>query len=185
MKKTYLLSFAMVLCFVFGGTVYAQTQDDTHLHKTCNHCGMDRGTYNYSRMLIEYDDGTVAAVCSIHCAAINLANNIDKTPKTIKVGDFNGKQLINAESAFWVIGGNKPGVMSRQGKWAFETKADAEAFVKANQGKLTSFEEAMNAAYDDMYADTNMIRERRKMKRMQMTDSETGEQSLTVCREAI
>ena len=147
----------MVVCFIFGGMVYAQ--DDINLHKTCSHCGMDRGVYNYSRMLIEYDDGTVAATCSIHCAAVNLSNNIDKVPSTIKVGDFNTKQLINAESAFSVIGGNKPGVMSKQAKWAFEKKADADAFVKANQGKFVSYEEAMNAAYDDMYADTNMIRE--------------------------
>ncbi len=170
----FLLSLAMFVCFIFGGMVYAQTQDDIQPHKACGHCSMDRGAFNYSRMLIEYDDGTVAATCSIHCAAINLANNIDKTPKAIRVGDFYGKQLINAESASWVIGGSKPGVMSKQAKWAFEKKADAEAFVKANQGKLASFEEAMNAAYDDMYADTNMIRERRKMRRMQMTDQKPG-----------
>ena len=112
--------------------------------------------------------------CSIHCAAVNLANNIDKMPLTIKVGDFNAKQLIDAESAFWVIGGNKPGVMSKQGSGPLKRKTDAEAFLKANQGKLASFEEAMNAAYDDMYADTNMIRERRKMKRMQMIDQKPG-----------
>ena len=41
MKKTYFLSFAMVICFIFGGMVYAQ--DDIHLHKTCSYCGMDRG----------------------------------------------------------------------------------------------------------------------------------------------
>ena len=64
--------------------------------------------------------------------------------------------------------------MSKQGKWAFEKKADAEAFVKTNQGRLASFEEAMNAAYDDMYADTKMIRANRKMKRMQMTDQKPG-----------
>jgi copper chaperone NosL len=174
MKKTYFISFAVVACFIFGGMVYAQTQDDIQLHKSCDHCGMDRGVYNYSRMLIEYDDGNVTATCSIHCAAVNLSNNIDKIPTSIKVADFNTKQLINAETAFWVIGGNKPGVMSKQGKWAFEKKADAEAFVKANQGKLASYEEAMNATYDDMYSDTNMIREKRKMKRMQMTDQKPG-----------
>jgi copper chaperone NosL len=174
MKKKYVLSFAMVVCFIFGGMVYAQTQDDIQLHKTCGHCGMDRGVYNYSRMLIEYDDGTTAATCSIHCAAIDLANNIDKTPKAIKVADFNGKQLINAETTFWVIGGNRPGVMSKQGKWAFEKKADAEAFVKANQGKLASFEEATRAAYNDMHSDVNMIREKRMMKRMQMNGQKLG-----------
>jgi copper chaperone NosL len=75
---------------------------------------MDRGSFDFSRMLIEYDDGSFNAVCSLHCAAIDLANNIDKTPKSIKVGDFNGRQLIDAEKALWVVGGKKPGVMSKR-----------------------------------------------------------------------
>jgi nitrous oxide reductase accessory protein NosL len=171
MKKMYILNFVLVVCFIFGGMAYAQTNDDVNLHKACRHCGMDRGSFNFSRMLIEYDDGTVNAVCSIHCAATDLANNIDKTPKSIKVGDFNGKQLIDAEKAFWVIGGKKPGVMSKRGKWAFEKKDDAETFMKTNEGKLASFEEAMKAAYEDMYADTKMIREKRKAMRMKMMES--------------
>lgn len=175
MRKMCLVTVVMVVCIMLGGVAYSLAEDDIHLHKACGHCGMDRGAFNFSRMLIEYDDGTVAATCSIHCAAINLANNIDKTPKAIKVADFNGKQLIDAESAFWVIGGKKPGVMSKRGKWAFEKRTDAEAFVKTNQGKLASFEEAMKAAYDDMYSDTNMIREKRKMKRMQMSDPKSGD----------
>jgi hypothetical protein len=129
---------------------------------------MDRGSFDFSRMLIEYDDGTVSAVCSLHCAAIDLANNIDKTPRAIKVADLTGSQLIDAEKAFWVIGGKKPGVMSNRGKWAFEKKDDAESFMKTNQGKLASFEEAIRMAYEDMSEDTRMIREKRKMKRMKM-----------------
>jgi copper chaperone NosL len=129
---------------------------------------MDRGSFDFSRMLIKYDDGTVSAVCSLHCAALDLANNIDKTPRAIKVADFTGRQLIDAEKAFWVIGGKKPGVMSKRGKWAFEKQEDAENFVKTNQGKLASFDEAMKSAYEDMYADTKMIREKRKAKRTKM-----------------
>jgi copper chaperone NosL len=131
---------------------------------------MDRGAYNFSRMLIEYDDGTIVAFCSIHCAAVDLANNIDKTPKAIQVGDLNGRQLIDAEKAFWAVGGSKPGVMSKRGKWAFEKKEDAENFIKTNQGKIASFEEAVKMAYEDMHEDTKAIRERRKMRRMKMME---------------
>ena len=118
-------------------------------------------------MLIEYDDGTAVGTCSIHCVAVDLALNIDKTPKSITVGDYGTKSLIDAEKAFWVIGGNKMGVMSRRAKWAFEKKEDAEKFVKENRGSTATFEEAMKAAYEDMYADTKMIRDRRKMKKME------------------
>ena len=175
MRKTGVVNLVIAVCFMFGGMGFAQqTKDDISVHKTCKYCGMDRGSYNFSRMLIEYEDGTVVAFCALRCAAVDLANNIDKTPKTIQVGDFNGKQLIDGEKAFWVIGGSKPGVMSKRGKWAFEKKDDAENFIRTNQGKMASFEEAMKMAHEDLYEDTRMIRERRKMKRMKMMEHKPG-----------
>jgi len=169
MKKNRCVNLVIAVCFMFGGIAHAQqAKDDIAVHKSCGYCGMDRGTYDYSRMLIEYDEGTTVPTCSIHCAAVDLANKIDKTPKAIKVGDFTSKNLIDAEKAFWVVGGSKPGVMSKRGKWAFENKSDAENFIKVNQGSLASFEETMKMAYEDMYDDTRAIRERRKAKRMKM-----------------
>ncbi len=170
MKRMYVPSFVIAVCLLFGGLASAHTKDDIHLHKDCKLCGMDRGMFDFSRMLIEYKDGSVSAVCSVHCAALDMANNIDKTPTSIKVGDFNGRQLIDAEKAVWVVGGNKPGVMSKRGKWAFEGKEGAENFIKTNQGKIASFDEVMKMAYEDMYNDTKMIREKRKMKRMKMME---------------
>lgn len=173
MKRRIVVCLAVAVCLIFGGLLVAQTKEDVDLHKECKYCGMNRGMFDFSRMLIEYEDGTNAALCSIHCAAVDLANNIDKTPKSIKVGDFNGKQLIDAEKAFWVAGGTKQGVMTKRGKWAFEKKDEAEKFIKSNQGNLSSFEDAMKMAYEDMYDDTKMIRERRKMKRMKMMEQKS------------
>jgi copper chaperone NosL len=162
--------FAMVVLGMFFMLVSASlfASDDVSKHKSCPHCGMDRGQFSHSRMLVVYDDGTEVGVCSLHCAAIDLAINIDKTPKTIYVGDFNTKKLIDAEKALWVIGGNKPGVMTKRAKWAFEKKADADAFIAKEGGTIANFDQAISASYEDIYADTKMIRERRKMKRMQM-----------------
>jgi len=140
---------------------------DVAHHMNCKYCGMDRAKFAQSRMLIEYDDGSAVATCSIHCAAVDLANNIDKTPKAIMVGDCGTKELIDAEKAFWVIGGSKPGVMTKNAKWAFATKEQAEAFAKENGGTLATFDQAIKAAYDDMYQDTRMIREKRKKMKMQ------------------
>jgi copper chaperone NosL len=174
MRKIGILGIITAVCFVFSAPVWAQVQDDVTLHRSCAHCGMDRGMFNFSRMLIQYDDGSSAAVCSLHCAAIDLANNIDKTPKSIRVADFTGKQLIDAEAAIWVVGGKKPGVMSKRGKWAFEMTEDAGRFTTANQGQLASFEEAIKMAYDDMYEDTKMIRQKRKMMRMKTMDKKSS-----------
>lgn len=134
---------------------------------SCKYCGMDRGKFASTRMLIEYDDGTKAGVCSLHCAAVDLAIQIDKTPKSILVGDTNTRELIDAEKAIWVVGGTKPGVMTKRGKWAFAQKPAAEAFVKENGGSLVGFEEAVRAAYEDMYQDNRMIREKRKARAAQ------------------
>jgi copper chaperone NosL len=168
MKKISVLAIMTVAFFTLSVMIWAQTGEDLSLHKSCLYCGMDRGQFNFSRMLVEYDDGSVAAFCSLHCAAVDLAVHIDKTPKSIRVGDFNSRRLIDAEKAFWTIGGLKPGVMSKRGKWAFENKEQAEQFLKTNHGRPASFEEVMKAAYEDMAEDTKMIRERRKMKRMRM-----------------
>ena len=174
MRKIGIFMVVAAACFIFSVSAWAQAQDDVALHKSCAHCGMDRGMFNFSRMLIQYDDGSSAAVCSLHCAAIDLANNIDKTPKSIKVADFNGKQLIDAETAVWVVGGKKPGVMSKRGKWAFEKKVDAENSIRTNEGQLASFEQAIKTAYDDMYEDTKMIRDKRKMMRTKMMDKKSS-----------
>lgn len=138
---------------------------DLEKYPTCNYCGMDRSKFGHSRMLIEYGDGASVATCSLHCAAVDLAVNIDRTPLHIYVGDYGSRKLIDAENASWVIGGSRQGVMSANAKWAFETKEGAERFTKENGGKPATFEESVSAAYLDMYKDTKAIRERRKAKR--------------------
>lgn len=145
----------------------AFAQDDIKKYLSCNFCGMDRDKYAHSRVYTEYNDGTTVGTCSIHCAAIDLAINIDKTPEVISVGDYNTKNLINVDKAYWVIGGSKTGIMTKKAKWAFEKKENAEKFIKENGGKLASFDEVIKASYEDMYGDTKMIREKRKMMKME------------------
>jgi nitrous oxide reductase accessory protein NosL len=164
MKKWFILTIVVFCLFV---TAVAFAQEDIKKYSSCKYCGMNREQFAHSRMFVEYDDGTAEGTCSLHCMAVELALHIDKTPKTIWVGDFNDKKLIDAEKASWIMGGNKMGVMTKRAKWAFERKEDAEKFKKENGGDSASFEQAIKGAYEDMYADTKMIRERRKMKKMQ------------------
>jgi nitrous oxide reductase accessory protein NosL len=176
-----LLVVGFIVCAMFlGNDVFGQaTRSDPALYldktpkslliMTCAYCGMDRGQYSHSRMLITYDDGTEFGACSLHCAAVDLAIHLDKTPKIIHVGDYNTKKLIDAVQASWVIGGSKAGVMTERGKWAFESKTDAEAFVKGNGGNISTFDEAIKATYEDMYADRRMKQKNgKRMKQKQM-----------------
>jgi nitrous oxide reductase accessory protein NosL len=101
---------AAVLCI--GAHAFAQ--QDIDQHASCKYCGMDRKMFAHSRMLLVYEDGSELGACSLHCVAVDMALHIDKMPKTIQVADFNSKNLIDAEKAVWVIGGEKPGVMTKR-----------------------------------------------------------------------
>jgi nitrous oxide reductase accessory protein NosL len=124
---------------------------DVKNYPECKYCGMIREKYAHSRALIEYDEGTVVATCSVHCLAIDLALNVEKTPKAMMVGDYYSKRLVDAEKAFWVLGGSKVGVMSIRGKWAFEEKEGASKFIKENGGQLATFDKVMKATFEDMH----------------------------------
>jgi nitrous oxide reductase accessory protein NosL len=102
--------------------------------------------FAHSRMLITYVDGSSVGVCSIHCAAAELKTGGARKVKAVEVADMNSRKLIPAESATWVIGGSKGGVMTQQPKWAFAKKNDAAAFIKKNGGRLAIYKEVLAAA---------------------------------------
>ena len=162
-----IFGFMAAILVLSGAAALAQVADDIQKYPDCKYCGMDRQKFAHSRMLIDYSDGSGLGVCSIHCAAVDLAQNIDKDPNVILVADLQSKKLIDAEKAYWVIGGTKPGVMTKRAKWAFEKKETADQFIKDSGGAPADFDQAIKASYEDMYADTKMIRERRKMRKMQ------------------
>lgn len=172
MKK--MLSILLVISFLFTGILIAAEHPDQHDHASCSYCGMNRVKFAHSRMLVEYENSESAGTCSLHCTAIEFAKTINRAPKAIKVADFNTKDLIDAETAHWVIGGDKKGVMTMRAKWAFADKASADKFVSSHGGAAADFDQAMKAAYEDMYKDTKMIREKRKMKMMKMKHMDTG-----------
>ena len=169
MKRMAFCCVLVAFCLSLGSALWA-LDNDIKEFPSCKYCGMNRETFAHSRMLIEYSDGTKEGVCSLHCAAVDLALNLDKAPKAIGVGDYGRKMLIDADTASWVIGGSKPGVMTRNAKWAFADKADAEKYQREFGGRLAAFDEALEAGYKDLAEDTKMIRERRKLRKMKMME---------------
>jgi nitrous oxide reductase accessory protein NosL len=146
MKQGFVAGIFALLLFCFSGMgVLAQT-DDIEDHRDCIHCGMDRKAYGFSRMLVSYEDGAAAGVCSLHCAVRELDANQRRKVKAILVADRESRTLIDAEKAIWVMGGKKRGVMTQLPKWAFQTKAAAEAFIREYGGTIASWAEALAAA---------------------------------------
>ena len=165
MKKAFsIIPFAVAL---FCGIASAQEPQDLKDFPVCKYCNMNRAQYAHSRVLVVYDDETQFGACSIHCAAVDLAINLDKSPTAIRVGDYYSRELIDAETAYWVIGGIKVGVMTKTGKWAFLRKKEAERFISENGGEMATFDQALKATYEDMYADSKMIRGKRRIRNMQ------------------
>ena len=158
-KKALFVISIIVSLFILTGVGNA----DEH---ACIHCGMMKAKFGHSWVNIEHEDGTVEGVCSVHCAAVDMALHIDKPVKKITVGDYNSKKQIDADRAFWVIGGDKMGVMTARAKWAFETKEAADNFMKTHGGRPATFEEVMKASFEDMYEDVLMIQKKRKMMKM-------------------
>ena len=140
-------------------------ENDLVKHPKCPYCGMDRTQHHHSRHLVQYQDDLVDGTCSLHCAALSLALNLDRGPKAIYAADFGAKAdpkpLVNVDQATYLIGSKVPGVMTQQSKLAFAAKADAEAAKAAQGGELGNFDAALQAAYLSMAGDTAMIRKKR------------------------
>lgn len=136
----------MAIALIMGLGINSYAADTVEPPAACIHCGMNRTTFNYSRMVITYTDGSSAGTCSIACIATDLQQAKGKKIKAIQVADYASKKLIDAKTATWVMGGKKQGIMTPVAKWAFADKKAAEAFIKAHGGKLTTFDAALKEA---------------------------------------
>jgi copper chaperone NosL len=143
MKKLWIALF-----FVLSLATISFAADKVETPDSCKHCGMDRTKFAHSRMVVTYTDGSSVGTCSINCVVTELKES-KKEVTSFQVADYNTKKLTNAKTAIWVIGGSKKGVMTKTAKWAFTEKTDADAFIKANGGKLASFDETLKAAEKD------------------------------------
>ena len=128
----------------------ASAFEDVSVYPSCAICGMDREAFGHSRMLIVFRDGTSFGTCSLRCAALILMAEEERKPRSVKVADYNTRELIDAEEAAWVIGGTKPGVMTGRAKWAFRNGKDAEAFVGEFGGARSTYREAFAEAAKEL-----------------------------------
>jgi len=165
-KKSLIKSYIMFCAAGIVTTLLILTNTAFSKDESCIHCGMERAKFGYSWVIIEHDDGSIEGVCSVHCAAVDMALHIDKPVKKMTVGDYNTQKQIDVDTAYWVIGGDIMGVMTARAKWAFETKEAADNFIKMHGGRPATFNEVMKASFEDMYEDTLMIQNKRRMMKM-------------------
>lgn len=150
MKKGLTAFIALAVTTVILGA--ASAGEDIAKFPSCELCGMDRNQYGYSRAVVECADGANVGTCSINCAEKAAAQKGNL--KGIKVADYNTRELLDADKAFWVMGGNKKGVMTMRPKWAFGAQEGAKAFMAENGGSLATYEEVKQAVREEIQART-------------------------------
>jgi len=126
----------------------------------CPECGMTLPMF-YKTNHAATVDGKVKQYCSIHCVVEDTQKGSKLTD--IKVVDVTSLKFISVEKATYVVGSTKKGTMTMVSKYAFANKADAEAFAKANGGKVMDYSAAYKAAESDFAKDSKMIAKKQAM----------------------
>ena len=129
----------------------------------CPVCGMSIKMFYKTSHTSKLQNGNKRQYCSIRCLAVDMKEyGIDTND--IKVVDINTQKLIDAKSAFYVVGSKVKGTMSKVSKLAFNSKDEALSFVKKYKGKIVNFNTALEVAKKSLKADTNMIKKKKKKK---------------------
>lgn len=139
--------------------------DELKKYPKCPYCAMDRTKFQHSRHLVHYEDDLADGTCSLHCAAVSLAINLDRGPKAIYAADFGAagdiKPLVNVDKATYLIGSKLPATMSKKSKVAYASADAAKAAQAAEGGELGNFEAALMETYKNLAEDTLAIRKKR------------------------
>jgi len=122
----------------------------------CVVCGMNLKMF-YKTSYIAGDK----QYCSIRCLVADMSNSPTKLDE-VKVVDAKTEQLIIAKDAFFVIGSDVKGTMSKVSKLAFAKKSDAEAFVKEHGGKIVDFQTVIKEAKASLKRDSAMVGMKKK-----------------------
>ena len=117
----------------------------------CPVCGMSIPMFYKTSMAIEGEDGVKKHYCSIKC---QLEEHATHGAKNIFVADAKTEKMIDAKSAFYVIGSKAPATMSTVSKYAFANKSDAKEFQAKYGGELGNYEKAVESSKATRDADT-------------------------------
>lgn len=148
MRRKKVLAAAFVALLLAAGSALAQ--DDIKADPVCERCGMDRGEFRTTRMLITYADGETVGTCSLRCAALDLRIHRGKDVREILVADYPTGDLVDAQTAAWVVQYNKPGVMTDRAKLAFRSNEGLERFLRKNAGARATWKEVLALATEEL-----------------------------------
>jgi copper chaperone NosL len=161
MKSSF---FAIVLVALLLAAPFAQAQmfqsvpaDEAQLLQSgpgklyCPTCGMNLVKfYKTSHAIGEHQ------YCSMHCLVDD-----NKNTTGAQVVDVTSLKFIPVEKAHYVVGSDVKGTMTMTSKYAFASKADAEAFAGKNGGERMTFAAAEAMARKALEKENQMIGKKR------------------------
>ena len=129
----------------------------------CPVCGMSLKMFYKTSHTSKTHNETSKHYCSMRCLVLDMKNH-DINTDTIKVVDAKSEELIDANTAFYVLGSKIAGTMTKVSKLAFKNESDAKEFVKKYRGKVVSFEKALLEAKVSLASDIEMITKKKEKK---------------------
>ncbi len=130
----------------------------------CPVCGMNIGAFyktSHASKIHNHKEHKDRQYCSIRCLAVDMQEyEIDM--KSIKVVDVKTQKLIDAQSAFYVVGSDVQGTMTKVSKLAFGDKEAAEDFSVEHGGKIVDFATALKMAQDSLASDIEMVQNKKE-----------------------
>ncbi len=129
----------------------------------CPVCGMSIKAFYKTSHTSKLHNETPRQYCSIRCLAVDMQEyGIDTNH--IKVIDASTQKMIDATTAFYVVGSKVPGTMTKVSKLAFKSEADAKEFVAKKKGKIVDFKTALSMAQKSLKSDIAMITKKKEKK---------------------
>ena len=121
----------------------------------CPVCGMSlKGFYKTSHTAHTHE-GVPTQYCSLRCLVLDEQERHTDLAKAMVV-DVTTDKLISVKDAYYVVGSNVMGTMSKVSKLAFATEKDANAFAAKNGGEIKRFNEVYALAKTSLKQDIAM-----------------------------
>jgi copper chaperone NosL len=129
----------------------------------CPVCGMNLKMFYKTSHTAHIHNHEPRQYCSMRCLAVDTQEHkIDL--EDIKVVDAKTQKLVNASSAFYVVGSSVPGTMSKVSKLAFASKQDAIEFAQKRGGQIVDFKAALSMAQKSLQKDIAMVTKKKEKK---------------------
>lgn len=129
----------------------------------CPVCGMNLKMFYKTSHTSKIQHNKNRQYCSMRCLSVDMQEyHIDTND--IKVVDAATQKLISAKEAFYVLGSDIKGTMSKVSKIAFGKKEDAENFSMENGGEIVDFPTALRSAQESLKKDIEMIQAKKDKK---------------------